>query len=304
MSTRMTNSANEKSQLNNDEIASHLDQIAEWLEAQNANPFRVRAYRMAAETLRGLQRPAPEILEIEGVKGLTHLPHIGESLAHSIEQLVDTGKINLLEHLRGETRPERVLDTVPGIGPILADRVHDQLGIETLTGLEEAAYDGRLAQVPGFGLKRLRGVRESLAGRFRRRPLVPSRARRALPVNQPPVSELLDVDREYREKAKAKKLPRITPKRFNPTHEPWLPVLHTERGQTHYTALFSNTARAHELGMVHDWVVIYRDDHNGAGQWTILTAHYGPLKGKRIAPGREAECETYYASTSESKTGQ
>ncbi len=299
----MINVANEKAQLRNDEIAIHLDQIAELLEAQSANPFRVRAYRVAAETLRGLQRPAYEILETEGVEGLTRLPHIGESLARSIEQLVLTGKINLLEHLRGETSPERIFDTVPGIGPKLADRIHEQLGIETLTGLEEAAYDGRLAQVPGFGSNRLRGVRESLAGRFRRRPLVLERVRRTLPANPPPVSELLDVDREYREKAKTTKLPRITPKRFNPTHEPWLPVLHAERGPTHYTALFSNTARAHELGMVHDWVVIYRDDHNGAGQWTILTARYGSLKGKRIVPGREVECETYYANTSESKAG-
>ena len=132
----MINSANEKSQLTNDEIASRLDQIAELQEAQSANPFQVRAFRVAAETLRGLPKPACEILETEGVEGLTHLPHIGESLAHSIEQLVDTGKINLLEHLRGETRPERVLDTVPGIGPKLADRIHEQLGIETLTGLQ------------------------------------------------------------------------------------------------------------------------------------------------------------------------
>ena len=82
-----------------------------------------------------------------------------------------------------------------------------------------------------------------------------------------------------------------------------MPVLHTERGPSHYTALFSNAARAHELGMVHDWVVIYRDDHSGVGQWTILTARYGPLKGKRIVPGREAECEPHYANRSESETG-
>ena len=78
---------------------------------------------------------------------------------------------------------------------------------------------------------------------------------------------------------------------FPPTRSAWLPVLHTQRGRTHYTALFSNTAHAHELGAIQDWVVIYRDDAHGAGQRTLVTAHYGHLKGKRIVRGREAECE-------------
>jgi hypothetical protein len=58
------------------------------------------------------------------------------------------------------------------------------------------------------------------------------------------LTELLDVDREYREKAAAGTLRLIAPRRFNPTGEAWLPVLHTRRGQRRYTALFSNTARS------------------------------------------------------------
>jgi putative hydrolase len=108
------------------------------------------------------------------------------------------------------------------------------------------------------------------------------------------VSELLDTDRECREKARAGQLPRIAPQRFNPTGEARLPVLHTQRGSRHYTALYSNTARAHELGTTHNWVVIYRDDHEGHGQWTVVTARYGPLRGRRMVRGREAECGTYY----------
>ena len=104
------------------------------------------------------------------------------------------------------------------------------------------------------------------------------------------MAELLDVDREYRERARKKSLPLITPRRFNPTHEAWLPVLHTERGERHYTALFSNTARAHELGTLRDWVVIYRDDKRGDGQWTVVTSRFGPLAGQRIVRGREREC--------------
>jgi hypothetical protein len=277
-------------------VARHLDRIAELLEAQEANPFRVRAYRAAAETLRGLRRPVYDILETQGVAGLRRLPTIGESLARSIEQLLDTGKINLLEQLRGETGPERVFATVPGIGPTFAERIHEQLHIESLQELEAAAYDGRLAHVPGFGPRRVRAVRETLAGRLRNRPRASEPAHPQPAASQPSVAELLDVDQEYRRKARANRLPRIAPRRFNPTRAAWLPVLHTQRGPMHYTALFSNTAHAHELGAIQDWVVIYRDDADGAGQWTVVTAHYGGLTGKRIVRGREAECERYYAA--------
>lgn len=286
----------EKTQCSNQEIAKQFEQIAELLEAQEANPYRVRAYRLAAAMLRDRQQPVSAILATDGVEGLRKLPTIGVSLARSIEQLVDTGKLNLLEQLRGTTTPERVLATVSGIGPILAGRIHEQLGIETLAELEAAAYDGRLEGVPGFGQGRVRGVREALAGRLHRRPQAPATVRPPA-LDQPPVSELLDVDREYREKAKAQRLPRIAPRRFNPTGAAWLPVLHTVRGSNHYSALFSNTARAHELGMTKDWVVIYRDDHDGAGQWTVVTARYGDWKDKRLVRGREAECATYYQSS-------
>lgn len=277
--------------ISNREIAKIFELVAELLDAQHANPYRVRAYRVAAETLRSTDRLASEILMQEGIAGLERLPGIGFSLARSIAQILDSGKLNLLERLRGEIRPEGVFATVPGIGPKLAERIHDRLDIETLADLEVAAYDGRLAAVPGFGERRLRGVRESLAGRLHRRPQPSAKQHWPLPANQPPVEELLDVDREYLQKAKANKLPRIAPRRFNPTHEAWLPILHTERGDTHYTALFSNTARAHELGTTHDWVVIYRDDQDGDGQWTVVTSRFGTLRGKRIVRGREAECE-------------
>jgi putative hydrolase len=278
----------------NEAIAQHLETIAELLEGQNANPYRVRAYRLAAGSLRETKRSVVEILETEGTEGLRSLPAIGESLARAIEQLAETGKNSLLEQLRGEIAPERIFASVPGIGPVLAERIHEQLGIDSLAELENAAYDGRLDQVPGFGRERLRAVRESLAGRLRRRPRQPVRRQVAPPDNQPPVDELLDIDREYRTKAKGNKLPRITPRRFNPTREAWLPVLHTERGAAHYTALYSNTVRAHELGTTHDWVVIYRDDQNSNGQWTVVTGRYGPLKDKRIVRGRENECVVYY----------
>jgi len=279
--------------LENQEVATRLDQVAELLEAQDANPFRVQAYRNAAALLRDLKQPVHEILATEGVEGLQRLPGIGQSLANTIEQLVYNGNIPLLERLRGETRPARVLATVPGIGPKLAERIHDQLDIESLGELLSAAYDGRLSHVPGFGNRRIRAIQELLVGRLRR-PRPQERVQVRKTENQPPVSDLLDVDREYRAQVKTGKLPRLTPRRFNPTHEAWLPVLYTERNGAHYSALYSNTARAHELEMTHDWVVIYRDDQHGDGQWTVVTSQYGPLHGKRIVRGREKECEAYY----------
>jgi Holliday junction resolvasome RuvABC DNA-binding subunit len=280
--------------LSNAEVAEHLVEVADLLEVQHAGPFRVRAYRSAADIVRQLPKPVEEILEDEGIEGLTRIRGIGNSLARSIEQLAETGRLALLERLRGDTQPESILSTVPGIGPKMAERIHEQLDIETLADLEQSAYDGRLAQVPGMGRKRLQGVRESLAGRFRRRPQVPERPRVEQRAEQPPVAELLDIDREYREKAAADRLPRIAPRRFNPTGEAWLPILHTDRDDRHYTALFSNTARAHELGMTDDWVVIYRDDRRSDGQWTVITSRFGQLEGRRIVRGREAECSTYY----------
>ncbi|MHC5005144.1 MAG: helix-hairpin-helix domain-containing protein, partial [Planctomycetota bacterium] len=163
-----------------------------------------------------------------------------------------------------------------------------------LADLEVAAHDGRLARVPGMGPRRIPAVRESLAGRFRRGPAVPESRRRQPDDGEIPVDELLDIDREYRRKADRDRLPRIAPRRFNPTGAAWLPVLHTHRGPRHFTALFSNTARAHELGMTHDWVVIYRDDHEGEGQWTVVTARLGPLRGRRVVRGRETECRAHY----------
>jgi len=280
--------------LNNQQIAARLDEVAGLLEAQGANLFRVRAYRSAAQTLRGLERQAHAILGEEGAEGLRRLPGIGESLGRSIERLARTGRLGLLLRLRGHAGPERLFVTLPGIGLTTASRIHEHLGIESLYELEAAAHDGRLRRVPGMGEKRIRGICEALAGRFHR-PTVVDASPPPQSIEQPPVSELLEIDQEYREKARAGSLPRIAPQRLNPAGEAWLPVLHTERGGRHYTVLFSNTARAHEMGTTHDWVIVYQDDDGGHGQWTVVTARYGPLRRRRIVRGRESECEAYYA---------
>jgi putative hydrolase len=111
----------------------------------------------------------------------------------------------------------------------------------------------------------------------------------------PSVATLLVVDQEYRARADAGTLPTIAPKRFNPSGEAWLPVLHAERDGWHFTVLFSNTAQAHRLKRVRDWVVMYfYDNHHLEGQHTVVTERRGPLAGKRVVRGRENECRSHY----------
>jgi hypothetical protein len=141
-----------------------------------------------------------------------------------------------------------------------------------------------------IGEKRLAGIRDALARRLGRvrAPAAPG----AVP--EPPITDLLAVDREYRARAAEGSLRTIAPRRFNPKHEAWLAILHTQRGGRDYTALFSNTQRAHELGRTRDWVVLYVDGGRGEHRYTVVTAPRGVLKGPRIVRGRETECLEYY----------
>jgi DNA polymerase (family 10) len=274
----------------NAQVADLLEAAAELLELQQANPFRVQAYRNAATTIRELPRNVLDLLHEEGLEGLDRLPGIGTALARAISLIVTTGRLPMVDRLRGESDPVTVLSSVPGIGRKLAQRVHEDLDIGTLEELEAAAHDGRLAGMAGFGEKRIAGVRDALATRLGRRG-----SRPVLPDDEPPgVRELLDVDREYREASASGRLHRIAPRRFNPGRKAWLPVMHTWRGPRHYTALFSNTARAHDLGRTRDWVVLYFDGKDGERQHTVVTATGGPLVGRRVVKGREAECSAWY----------
>lgn len=272
-------------------LADRFDEIARLLDDQGANPFRVQAYRRAADTLRGLAEPVSAVLERDGLAGLDRLAGIGEALARTIADHVATGRLPLLDQLRGATDPVALLRTVPALGPRLAKRLHDELGIDSLEELELAAHDGRLERFDGFGPKRLAAIRESLAARLARarRPRAPEQ------LDRPDVEELLAVDAEYRQGARAGTLRKITPRRFNPHRQAWLPVLHARREPWDYTALYSNTARAHELGKTRDWVVIYYQSDGRAGQCTVVTAGFGPLRDRRVVRGREPECEAYYA---------
>jgi putative hydrolase len=275
----------------NEMIAGRLDEVARLLAEQGANRFRVEAYRHAATTLRGLQRPVSEVFAQKGLPGLQEIPGVGISIARAIRDMLRHGKLAMLERLRGDTNPIALLTSVPGLGKTLAWKLYTELGIATLEELELAAHDGRLQDKLGIGAKRLAGIRDSLAHRLSG---LPSQQRGPVTEQDVPVSELLDVDAEYRRGVAAGSLKRIAPRRFNPSAEAWLPVLHTSRGPRHYAALFSNTARAHQLHKEHDWVVLYWDGDRRERQCTIVTSGFGPLKGLRIVRGRETECVEHY----------
>lgn len=289
----------------NAEIADALERVADLLEAQQANRFRVRAYRTAADTIRQHETPLAELIERGGVEAVDALPTIGPVIAAQVAELVHRGALSFLDRLEGEVSAEGLFATLPGVGPELAGRIHRELDVDSLEELEVAAHDGRLARVAGFGPRRVKAVQVALAAILGRSARHRARHRSWLaareaggsadhPLPRPSLATLLEVDAAYRDGAAKGRLRRIAPRRFNPEGRAWLPILHTEREGWQLTALFSNTARAHELGRTNDWVVVFCTRDGDASQCTIVTETRGPLRGRRVVRGREAECAAYY----------
>ena len=180
------------------------------------------------------------------------------------------------------------LTSVPSIGPTLAARIRDALSVDSLDALREAAEAGRLSTVPGVGHKTAEAVLGHLGGERSDDDLIAP----------PSVAELLDVGRE---RAYAGDLHTIAPRRnsrkasaANPEGDAWLPVLNARRGRRRYTALFSNTDRAHDLGTTDDWVVVYEDAPDLGRQWTVVTTCSGDLDGRRVVRGRERDTRQHY----------
>ncbi len=279
-------------------IVELLERIADLLEELDENPHRVRAYRSAAETIADSDDPVAGWGAAGDRRALMQLPGIGEGLATLIVDYARTGESALLRELEGRADPVGAFVRVPGIGRTLAQRIREELQIDTLEELEVAAHDGRLGAVEGFGRERVKAVQASLAGMLSESARRRARQRARVdgtPPAEPAVSTLLDVDAEYRRRADAGDLPTIAPRRFNPEGRSWLPLLTTRRGEWSFTALFSNTARAHEAGKTDDWVVIYFERPGGEErQRTVVTETRGPLAGKRVVRGRDAENRRHY----------
>ncbi len=286
----------------NEEIAHVLERIADLLEAQGANVHRVRAYRDGAQRVREAGESLAGLVRRGEEQALLEIPGIGERLGGLIFEYVRTGRSGLLERLQGEVTPESLFTQIPGIGPELAREISTQLDVHTFQELEQAAHDGRLAAVEGFGPKRVEMVRVYLAGLLSRAAQRRTQELEA-PEVQPAVELLLALDEAYRRQAEAGELPTITPQRFNPEKKAWLPVLEGHAGGWQFSIMYSNTARAHELDKTRDWVVIYYRRDGQEDQVTVVTETGGPLAGKRVVRGREAECREYYARQAQEVIG-
>ncbi|MGZ4810388.1 MAG: DNA polymerase/3'-5' exonuclease PolX, partial [Thermoanaerobaculia bacterium] len=137
--------------MENIQIAKTFEEVADLLEIQGANPFRVRAYRNAARTIGTLGTPVDTILKHNG-HALEELPGIGADLAGKISKMCRTGELPLLAQLTRKT-PESLVAMlrIPGVGPKRAKLIYKKLHVKTLGQLEKAARAGRLSELRGIG---------------------------------------------------------------------------------------------------------------------------------------------------------
>jgi len=139
--------------MDNKKIADSFEEIADLLEFQGANPFRVRAYRKGSRTIRDLAQSVTTILEDDRRK-LTDVDGIGKDLAAKCAELVETGQLEMLTELHREI-PSTVLQLlrIPGLGPKKAAVLFRELNVQTLDQLREACESDRVAGLKGFGKK-------------------------------------------------------------------------------------------------------------------------------------------------------
>jgi DNA polymerase (family 10) len=148
--------------VHNADIAAIFEEIADLLEIEGANPFRVRAYRNAARTLGELGTDVRGMLE--QAADLTELPGIGDDLAGKIREIVETGHCATLDKLhRRIPHPVVELLRLPGLGPKRVKALYQDLDIHTVAQLQRAARDGRLRELPGFGPRTEQRILEALA---------------------------------------------------------------------------------------------------------------------------------------------
>lgn len=158
--------------MQNLDVARTLTTLADLLEIQGANPFRIRAYRNAVNTVNSLSRPLAVMLA-EG-EDLTALPGIGKSVATHIEELLTSGRITRLEEISAELPVTLVeLMRLDGVGPKKARKLFDELDVRTVDDLEAALEAGTVETLEGFGKKSAGKIRVAIedhrkhTGRFR-----------------------------------------------------------------------------------------------------------------------------------------
>ncbi len=138
--------------IHNKQVAEKFQRLADLLEIQGASPFRVRAYRTAAQTVESLPRDAQEMLE-DG-EDLSDLPGIGADLAGKIEEIVKTGELPLLQETEQQTTTELSdMMKLPQVGPKRVKAIHEELGVSSIDELQQAAEEHKIRDLEGFGGK-------------------------------------------------------------------------------------------------------------------------------------------------------
>jgi DNA polymerase (family X) len=151
----------EREAMENIEIARILNQYADLLDIEDENPFRVRSYRKAAQTVDGLSRPVAQLMA-EG-EDLTKLPGIGSSMAEHIQEIVNTGTLATLADKRQEL-PETLVELLhlEHLGPRRARRLYEDLAITSIVELAAALDAGMVDALPGFGKKTAENLRHAI----------------------------------------------------------------------------------------------------------------------------------------------
>src|SRR5690606_22695799 len=147
--------------MENVEIAEKLRQVADLLEIEGENPFKVRAYRNAARTVEGLAEPVAEM--VRRGEDLQELPAIGKDMAAYITELVETGRLRRLEELEKRATPGAAeLIRLEGVGPKKAARLAEELGVRSIDDLERAIERGEVEELPGFGRRTAEKLRQAI----------------------------------------------------------------------------------------------------------------------------------------------
>ena len=147
--------------VHNSEIAAIFNELADLLEIEGANPFRIRAYRNAAITIANLADSLADM--VKAGKDLSELPTIGKDLAAKIAEITATGHLVLLDQLEKSVPGElATITAMPGLGPKRVKVLHEQAGVVSLASLREAAEAGRVRALPGFGEKTERMILREL----------------------------------------------------------------------------------------------------------------------------------------------
>jgi len=147
--------------IHNNDVAKIFNKVADLLDIEGANQFRIRAYRSAARTIGGLPQSVSDMVQRD--EDLSTLPGIGKDLAAKIKEIVKTGTLGQLAELEGRTPKELGgFMKMAGLGPKRVKVLHETLGVTTSAELRDAAEKGEIRKIPGFGAKMERTILEEL----------------------------------------------------------------------------------------------------------------------------------------------